>query len=296
MGYVDDTKLLLASPPSDINAAISDLNSDLREIAKWCSTNSLLINPDKTKLLVVGVPQLTRNLSLPPVILLGRKNIKPSPVAKDLGIWIDTAITFDDHTSKLSSSCLYQRRRINRIKHLIDNKTLIPIINALIFSRLFYCSSVWGNTSNKNICKLQLIQNFACRIILDLRKFDHVSAARKSLGWLSVRQKPQLNTVTMVQKCRINQAPPYLCNLFQDRFSVSGRSTRNKSPLNLPKCRLSTGQRSFAFRGAKEYNLIPEDIRSFNNSWFSRDVTKILKSKPGGLQKFYLHSYSYTIP
>ena len=33
-------------------------------------------------------------------------------------------------------------------------------------------------------------------------------------------------------------------------FSVSGRSTRNKSQLNLPKCRLSTGQRSFAFRSA----------------------------------------------
>ena len=39
------------------------------------------------------------------------------------------------------------------------------------------------------------------------------------------------------------------------------------------------------------------------NSWFSRDVTKILKSKPGGLQKFYLHLrkdylkiYSCTIP
>ena len=40
-----------------------------------------------------------------------------------------------------------------------------------------------------------------------------------------------------------------------------------------------------------------------SNSWFSRDVTKILKSKPGGLQKFYLHLrkdylkiYSCTIP
>ena len=133
MGYVDNTMLLLAFPPSNINAA--DLNSDLREIAKWCSINFLLINPDKTKLLVVGVPQLTQNLSLPPVLLLG-KNIKPSPVAKDLGIWIDTAITIDDHTSKLSSSCLYQLRRINRIKHL-DNKTIMLIINALIFSRLF---------------------------------------------------------------------------------------------------------------------------------------------------------------
>ena len=208
-----------------------------------------------------GVPQLTQNLSLPPVILLG-ENIKSSPVVKDLGAWIDAAVTFDDHISKLCSICLYKLRRINRIKH----KTLIKlIINALILSRLFYCSNVWGNISSKNICKLQLIQNFASRISLDLKKFDHVSAARKFLGWLSVRQKLRLNTVIMVQKCRINLAPPYLWNLFHDRFSVSGRSTRNKSQLNLPKCRLLTGQRSFAFRGAKEYNLLPEDIRATNN-------------------------------
>ena len=151
----------------------------------------------------------------------------------------------------------------------MDNKTLSLIIKALIFGRLFYCSSVWGNTSSENISKLQLIW----RIILGIKKFDHVSAARKSLGWLSIRQKLQLNTVTMVQKCRTHQAPPYLCNLFHDRFSVSGRSTRNMSQLNLPKCRLSTGQRSFAFRGAKEYNLLPENIRNLNNiSSFKRKV------------------------
>ena len=123
-GYVDDTKLFLTLPPTCV--AISDLNSDLREIAKWCSTNSLLINPNKTKLLVVGVPQLTRNSSLPAVFLLG-KNIKPSLVVKDLGIWIDSAVTFDNHVSKLCSSSLYNLRRINRIKHHLDNKTL-PLI------------------------------------------------------------------------------------------------------------------------------------------------------------------------
>ena len=136
MDYVDDTKLLLTLAPSDISIAISDLNSDLREIAKCCSTNSLLINPNKTKLLVVGVPQLTRNLSLPPVVQLG-KNIKPSPVVKDLGIWIDSAVTFDDHVSKLSSSCLYNLRGINRIEHHLENKALCLIIKDLIFSRLF---------------------------------------------------------------------------------------------------------------------------------------------------------------
>ena len=131
-----------------------------------------------------------------------------------LGIWIDSALTFNDHISKLSSSCQYNLRRIKRIKHLLDNKTLSLIIKALIFGRLFYCSSVWGNTCSKNISKLQLIQNFACRIILGIKKFDHVSAVRKSLSWLSIRQKLLLNIVTMVQKCRTNQAPPYLCNLF----------------------------------------------------------------------------------
>ena len=217
MGYVDDTNLLLALPPSDLKVAIHDLNSDLHAVAKWCSTNSLLISPDNTKLLIVGVPQLTRSLSLPPVVLMG-KSIKPSAVVKDLGVWVDTAVTFDDHIFKLSSSCLYKLRRINKIKHLLDSKTLILIIDALIFSRLFYCCNVWGNTSSKNICKLQLIQNFVCRIILGLKKFDHVSIARKSLGWLSVRQKLRLNTVTMVYKCSINQAPPYLCNLFHDNL------------------------------------------------------------------------------
>ena len=41
----------------------------------------LLINPNKTKLLVVSVPQLTRNVSLPPVVLLGT-NIKLFPVER----------------------------------------------------------------------------------------------------------------------------------------------------------------------------------------------------------------------
>ena len=65
------------------------LNKDLSDIARWCCMNSLLINRDKTKLLVTGVLQLMRTLpSIPPVKLLG-KEIKPVTVAKDLGVIID---------------------------------------------------------------------------------------------------------------------------------------------------------------------------------------------------------------
>ena len=54
----------------------------------------------------------------------------------------------------------------------------------------------------------------------------------------------------------------------------------------------------------KGINFVFEfDVEREINSWFSRDVTKILISKPGGLLKFYLHLrkyylkiYSCTIP
>ena len=62
-----------------------------------------------------------------------------------------------------------------RYQHVFDKETLLLIINSFVFSRLFYCSLVWSNTSVTNIHKLQLVQNFAARIILGLRKYDHIS-------------------------------------------------------------------------------------------------------------------------
>ena len=80
-GYVDDTKMFLFFPPRDITDASNALNQDLMEISRWCCENSLLINPDKTKLLVIGVPQVLRNLPCLSITILG-KEIEPVSVAK----------------------------------------------------------------------------------------------------------------------------------------------------------------------------------------------------------------------
>ena len=56
--YVDDSQLYLSFPVRDANLAAAQLTEDLRNIGTWCCKNSLLINPEKTKLLVLGTPQL----------------------------------------------------------------------------------------------------------------------------------------------------------------------------------------------------------------------------------------------
>ena len=182
---MDDTKLLLGLPSNQLQDVISAVNEDLKEISTWCCRHSLLINADKTKLLFVGVPQLMRTLTttLPSVTLLGTE-IKPVTVAKDLGVHIDCYLNYNEHITKTASDCMFKLARVNRIKHLLDQNALIFLINAFVFSKLFYCLTIWSNTSKENVRKLQSVQNYAL-IVTCLRKFDQTSEALKSLKSIS---------------------------------------------------------------------------------------------------------------
>ena len=154
----------------------------------------------------VGSAQLIKRLLPISLSLLG-KTISPVPFAKDLGVYIDQYFPYDVHFTKTASNCMNQLVHIRRIKHLLDKKTLLLLINSFVFSKLFYCSSVGGNTSKRNLHKLPLVQNFAARIVLGLRKFDHISQGRRSLGWLDVTEKILFDDWILAFKCVNGLAP-----------------------------------------------------------------------------------------
>ena len=122
---------------------------------------------------------------------------------------------------------------------------------------MLYCSTVWSNTSKTNFNRLQLVQNFAHRIVLGLPKYDHISEGLKSLRWLPVADKWSM------YKYLNGRPPDYLSQKFTRRLAHHDRNTRYKTDLNLPRCRLKTGQRSFAFRGATCWNRLPNNWKMF---------------------------------
>ena len=73
-------------------------------------------------------------------------------------------LTFSDHILKTVSSCGSSLAQISRVKHVFDKNTLI-IINALVFSNLFYYLLVWSNAATTNPLKLQAVLNIAAPII-----------------------------------------------------------------------------------------------------------------------------------
>ena len=210
--YVDDSKVLLSFPVNDVNNAKTKLEKDLRNVAFWCCKNDLLINPDKTKFMLIGTRQMMSKHSVDFTVSFMGKSLTTVESAKDPGVYIDAHLTYDTHISHLVSSCLSKLVQINRTKHSFDRETLLLIITSLVFSKLLYCSTVWANTSAKNLQKLQLIQNFACKIITGGRKYDHVTPLLKELNWLPVSETLKFRDAIMAYKCFNNLAPDYLCS------------------------------------------------------------------------------------
>ena len=64
---------------------------------------------------------------------------------------MDARSSVDGHITSVTSSCLSSLSQISRMKHLLDRNTLLNVINALVFSKLYYCLSVWSSTTKKNI-------------------------------------------------------------------------------------------------------------------------------------------------
>ena len=187
--------------------------------------------------------------------------IKPVTVAKDLGVYIGCYLIFNEHITKTASDCMFKLTRVIRKKHLLVQKTLIYLISAFVFSKLYYRSMVWSSTSKKNVRKRQLHQNYAYRIITGLRKYDHVSEALKSLKWINVRDKLLFNDLVMVYKSLKNLTPGYIHGRFQYRAKAHQRDTRQNNDLTLPRYRVATGQNTFTYRGTKLYNSIAKDMR-----------------------------------
>ena len=193
------------------------------------------------------------------------ENLTPVTEVKDLGMLVDSHLTYDKHIQALSSSCISKLRQIGRVKHNFDQSTLATIIDTLVMSKINYCSTVWSNTSDGNIKKIQLIQNCAARLITGVPKYDHISPTLNALGWLSIKEHLLYRDALLTFKCMHDKAPQYLCDNFEQRNRIHNRDTRRNGDLDIPKYRTSIGQRSFKYRGTKIWNGLDTDLKSISD-------------------------------
>jgi hypothetical protein len=243
----------MSFPIEDIASAKTKIKEDLKLVATWFFENKLLINPEK----------LLGKLLEETTITFLREEITPTTNAKDLGLNLDSYLTYDYHIKNVVSSCMAKLCQINRVKDSFDRNSLRLIINTLAMSKLYYCSTVWSNTSATNIKKLRAVQNFACRILTNTGRYDHVTPALREIRCLPLEEHLKYRETLITYKCMNGLAPPYLSKLFIKRNEIHDLNTRNNKALHIPQHKTVSGQRTFYYRAVKLWNDLDEDLKSY---------------------------------
>lgn len=113
--YADDVQLYISESPENIPYAVSMINEDMDKIAEWSSKNSLVLNPDKSKWMILGTKKQVVNIlnNNPSLCILG-SNIERVKEAKNLGVIFDEQLRFESHISNVVKNCFYRRKILKK--------------------------------------------------------------------------------------------------------------------------------------------------------------------------------------
>ena len=92
-------------------------------------------------------------------------------ICKISGITLDPHLNWSFQADSLSTKLSRAVGMLAKIRHYVPQNTLRNIYFGIFSSLLTYGSQVWGQFSNKHVCRLQRLQNKAIRII-NFAKFD----------------------------------------------------------------------------------------------------------------------------
>ena len=260
--------------PFSILNTVNNITSSTSNINDWMSKNKLKMNTDKTEIMACGTIAKRKQVNINAVII-GNESITLSDEVKDLGVYIDSSISFNQHVSYLRKICYFELRKISSIRPFISEQSAKQLAVSLILSKLDYCNCLFFDMSEENFYKLQLLQNHAARVVLKAKKRSSASALLKDLHWLPVRQRVHYKIALLVFKClHVENFPSYLKDLITVYKPTRSLRSSNKYLLSKPFKNLKFGHKSFHFSAPYVWNNLPEQIRMCTSIYIFKKLLK----------------------
>ncbi len=152
---------------------------------------------------------------------------------------------------------------ISRYAGFSDTDSLMVLATGLVQSHFDYaCCLRMTDLSRTWMIMLQKSQNKLIRLVLGLHCFSRVDNIHfQQLGWLPIERRLS-QKVRLVHKIINNRAPVYF-NSYFSRFNVRHGHFTRESIMDINLCRYRTlnGQRPFKYSSAKEWNMLPLDMK-----------------------------------
>ncbi|XP_072251171.1 uncharacterized protein [Leuresthes tenuis] len=258
--YADDTQLYLSMKPDETYRLVR-LQACLKDIKTWMTQNCLLLNSDKTEVVLFGPERFREKLSSY-IVTLDGISLASSSTVRNLGVIFDQNLSFDAHIKLVSRTAFFHLRNIAKIRNILSQGDAEKLVHAFVTSRLDYCNSLLLGCPTYSLKSLQLIQNAAARVLMRTNRRDHVSPVLASLHWLPVKFRIEFKILLLTYKALTDRTPSYLKDLIVQYFPNRALRSQTAGLLVVPRVSKSRmGGRAFSYQAPLLWNKLPVNVR-----------------------------------
>lgn len=258
--YADDTQLYLSMRAEDAAQGLDTLSACSLAVRDWYLVNHLLLNADKSEVIVLGTVNQLRSAPDIDSVQVAGASLSTSTTLKSLGVVLDQRLTFHDHVTNVVKSCNYHTRAIRHIRHLLTQSAAQTLACSLVNSRLDYCNSLLLGAPAMSLNRLQRAQNIAARVVMDAHRRTDAKPLLRQLHWLPVRQRILFKMAVLTRKAHTTGTPTYLSQHLHQRTATYSTRSSSLPLLTVPNPSTVFARRAFNYTAPTTWNSLPADI------------------------------------
>ncbi|KAI2643977.1 putative RNA-directed DNA polymerase from transposon BS [Labeo rohita] len=236
--YADDTQLYISLRPGE-TYQFDKLTDCVVELKNWMTSNFLLLNSEKTEVLIIG-PKTSACNNLKHCLILDGCSVNSSSSVRNLGVLFDGNLSFENHISSICKTAFFHLKNISKLRPMLSMSNAETLIHAFMTSRLDYCNALLDGCSARLINKLQLVQNAAARVLTRTKKYDHISPVLSTLHWLPIKHRIDFKILLITYKALNGLAPQHLSELLSHYSPSCPLRSQNSGNLIIPRISKST--------------------------------------------------------
>ena len=235
------------------------LQQDLTRIIEWSKTWKMKFNAGKCQVLSVTrkAHKIVYNYTI------NGTNLEQVSSIKDLGVIINTSLTWDKHIENIINKTY---RKLGMIKRSMGyhspRETLLALYKTLVRSTLDYASQVWSPWQINQIEALERVQRRFTKYILNYPEMDYVQRLIE-LGLLPLSYRREIMDLTLYFKCRMGKGNnQLLVHTKTTPHCKTRRTSTMGATLYRGNCNSETFLHSFFNRLVPIWNNLPLQVRT----------------------------------
>ena len=177
--YADDT--LLLNSGKDVQQTVSKSQNMMNIVAKWCNTNKLTINIDKTKCMLISPAQIDCTVDCN--VKIGDSLLSRVHVYEYLGVHIDDKLNMNAQIDKVCKKVQQKHGILKKIRRFVTQGTALAIYKTMIRPHFDYGDYMIDSGCQNKIRKIDRIQDKIIRTI----EYKWTKEKRENLDILRVK-------------------------------------------------------------------------------------------------------------